>query len=96
MYRVTGLSTSVVLVAAGAILAWAVDVNVNGVDLNTVGIILFIVGAVGLVIVLLAGLAAQGPTVIDGGPSRVEPPSRYVERETYGEPPRERVIERKR
>jgi Domain of unknown function (DUF6458) len=99
MYRITGLGTSIVLLAAGAILAWAVDAQVNGVDLHAVGIILFIVGAVGMVVVLLAGLAApthEGTTVIEHGPVYEERPPRYVERETYGPPPRERVIERER
>ena len=45
-----GIGLSIVLIAAGAILIWAVDVTVSGVDLTTVGWILFIVGIVGAVL----------------------------------------------
>ena len=42
-----GIGVSLLLVAVGAILIWAVDVTVSGVDLVTVGWILFIVGIAG-------------------------------------------------
>ncbi len=48
-----GISTSLVLIAAGAILKWAVSATVSGVDLHTVGVVLMIVGAVGLVLSLI-------------------------------------------
>lgn len=87
MYRITGIGTSLVLIAAGAILAWAVDVDADGVNLNTVGVILFVVGLVGLVLSLLAGLATgrDRETIVDRGTTYVENP-----------PERERVIERDR
>jgi len=47
-----GIGTSLVLIAVGAILRWAVSDNINGVDLSTVGLILLVVGIVGLVISL--------------------------------------------
>lgn len=47
--RVPGISASILLIAVGAVLAWAVSVDTEGVNLNTVGVILFIVGIVGLV-----------------------------------------------
>ncbi|MGI8809746.1 MAG: DUF6458 family protein [Acidimicrobiales bacterium] len=40
---------SVFLLAVGAILAFAVDVSVSGLDLATVGFILMVVGAIGLI-----------------------------------------------
>jgi len=43
---------SLFLIAAGAILRWAVSDNISGVDLSTVGLILLIVGILGLVISL--------------------------------------------
>lgn len=43
-----GIGVSVFLIALGAILAFAVDFQVSGLDINTVGIILLIVGAIGL------------------------------------------------
>jgi hypothetical protein len=48
-----GLSASLVLVAVGAILYWAVTATVAGVSVNAVGVILMIVGAVGLVLSLV-------------------------------------------
>lgn len=42
-----GIGISVFLFAVGAILAFAVNVDAQGVDLDTIGVILMIVGAVG-------------------------------------------------
>ena len=47
-----GIGTSLFLIAVGAILYFAVDANVSGLDISTVGIILMVVGIVGLVISL--------------------------------------------
>ena len=44
-----GIGVSVFLLAIGAILAFAVEVNANGIDLDTIGVILMIVGVIGLV-----------------------------------------------
>ena len=43
-----GIAASVFLIAAGAILAFAVDLPGRGLDLGIVGIILMLVGGVGL------------------------------------------------
>jgi hypothetical protein len=48
-----GIGMSLILVAAGAILIWAVDVTVSGVDLTAVGWILFIVGLVGALLSMI-------------------------------------------
>jgi hypothetical protein len=48
-----GISTSLVLIAIGAILKWAVNASVSGINLHVVGVILMIVGAVGLVLSLI-------------------------------------------
>jgi hypothetical protein len=48
-----GIGVSILLIAIGAILAFAVSVTVSGIDLATVGVILMIVGAIGLVVDLL-------------------------------------------
>jgi len=48
-----GISVSLILIAVGAILTWAVTATVSGIDINTVGVILMIVGAAGLVLSLL-------------------------------------------
>ena len=43
-----GIGVSIVLLAIGAILAFAVELQTSGIDLNAVGVILMIVGAIGL------------------------------------------------
>jgi Domain of unknown function (DUF6458) len=48
-----GISGSLVLIAAGAILKWAVTATVSGVNLQTIGVILMVVGIVGLVLSLI-------------------------------------------
>jgi sulfite exporter TauE/SafE len=48
-----GIGTSLFLIAAGAILRFAVTATVRDFNIQTVGLILMIVGAVGLVISLL-------------------------------------------
>jgi hypothetical protein len=45
-----GIGASLILIAVGAILRWAVSADAEGVNLQTVGLILLIVGAVGLVL----------------------------------------------
>jgi uncharacterized protein DUF6458 len=48
-----GVGVSILLIAAGAILTWAVTATVSGVSIQTVGVILLIVGIVGLVLSLI-------------------------------------------
>jgi hypothetical protein len=48
-----GIGTSILLIAAGAILRWGVTANVEGVDLDVVGLVLLIVGIIGLFISVL-------------------------------------------
>jgi cation transporter-like permease len=47
------IGTSIVLIAIGAILKYAVTAHVSGIDLQTVGTILMIVGILGLILSLL-------------------------------------------
>jgi hypothetical protein len=47
-----GIGTSIFLIAVGAILRYAVDVTVEGIEIDTIGLILIVVGAIGLVISL--------------------------------------------
>lgn len=51
------LGTAIVLIALGAILTFAVSVQVSGLDLRVVGWILMLVGALGVVL----ELAVWGP-----------------------------------
>jgi hypothetical protein len=48
-----GISLSILLIAVGAILAWAVDAEVSGIDIQVAGIILVVVGAIGFVASLI-------------------------------------------
>ena len=54
-----GIGTSIFLIAAGAILRYAVTAEVQGVELQTVGLILMIVGIIGLVITLAMFFSAN-------------------------------------
>jgi Domain of unknown function (DUF6458) len=47
-----GIGTSLFLIAVGAILYFAVNANVSGLEISTVGVILMIIGVVGLLISL--------------------------------------------
>ena len=48
-----GIGVSLLLIAAGAILVWAVDVTVSGVELVTIGWILMAVGLAGALLSLI-------------------------------------------
>jgi hypothetical protein len=48
-----GISVSLLFIAAGAILKWAVTATASGVNLATVGVVLMVVGVVGLVLSLV-------------------------------------------
>ena len=47
--RTTGLTFSTFLIAAGAIMAWGLSVDAEGLNVNTIGLILFAVGIAGFV-----------------------------------------------
>jgi hypothetical protein len=72
-----GIGMSIFLIAAGAILRYAVTVTVSGVELQTVGLILMIVGIIGLVISLAVVFGAGGGS--SGGRRRPDeyPTRRY-------------------
>jgi hypothetical protein len=88
-----GIAVSLLLIALGAILTWAVNKEPSGLDLDAVGIILIVVGLVGLVLSLLWWQSWWG-----GGHFRrryVERDARYVEREPgydYPAEPRRRTV----
>jgi hypothetical protein len=56
-----GLGVSFLLIAAGAILAWAVNAQVSGVNIHAVGWILLIVGIVGAVLSMIFWSTWAGP-----------------------------------
>jgi len=58
-----GIGTSLFLIAVGAILYFAVEADVSGLEISTVGVILMVVGVVGLLISLffLSSARRRGP-----------------------------------
>jgi hypothetical protein len=72
-----GIGVSLLLIAVGAILVWAVDTTVSGVDLVTVGWIVLVIGIVGAVLSMIFWSSWAGPgyltrrrTVVDDGAPR--------------------------
>jgi hypothetical protein len=61
------IGASLFLIAVGAILKFAVTRRVNGIDVGTVGVILMIVGALGLVLVLVLMTTRRRTDVIHRG-----------------------------
>jgi hypothetical protein len=63
-----GIGTSLFLIATGAILYFAVNADIQGLEISTIGLILMVVGVIGLLIslFLLSGTrrAATERTVI--------------------------------
>ena len=55
-----GIGTSLFLIAVGAILYFAVDATVSGIEITTVGIILMVISMVGLLISLFMIGSAGG------------------------------------
>jgi hypothetical protein len=77
-----GIGASIFLIAVGAIITFAVNVAVSGVDLSTIGVILMVVGGIGLLWSLIVAGTARGR--VDGrGTTVVEDatPRRTVVRE---------------
>ena len=62
-----GISLSILLIAVGAILAWAVNAEASGIDLQVAGIILVVVGAIGFVASLIFWSSWGGFGGRDGG-----------------------------
>ena len=82
-----GIGISVLLLAVGAVLAFAVHVTTNGFDVNTVGVILMVVGGIGLLVALAFASGGWGgggyrrTTYVDDGVG----PRRVVRRDTFVE-----------
>jgi len=64
-----------VLIAAGAILEWAVTAHVSGIDLQTAGTVLFVLGTVGLILAVLT-LQLTGPWQVSGAAAIMLPVAR--------------------
>ena len=59
MLRPMGIGTSLFLIAVGAILYFAVDADLSGLEISTIGIILMVVGIIGLLISLFMVSSAR-------------------------------------
>jgi hypothetical protein len=74
-------ATSLILIAVGSVLAFAVSYSAAGIDIQTVGIILIVVGGIGLAlsIAMLIGYAPWGAartaTVAPAGVADPKPPT---------------------
>ena len=67
-----GIAVSLILIAAGAILTWAVNADPEGLDVNVIGVVLMIVGLVSFILTLLFwqswwGRGAFGRTTYEEG-----------------------------
>ena len=58
-----GIGTSLFLVAVGAILYFAVDASISGIEITTIGVILMVIGVVGLLISLFLLTTGRRETV---------------------------------
>jgi len=76
-----GIGASVFLIAVGAILTFAIDAEVAGINIDVIGIILMIAGALGLLWTLLIWGPRQRSS------STVVEERRPVERRVYDEGP---------
>jgi len=71
-----GLPVSLILIAAGAILAWGVTDEPSGLNLDAIGVILIVIGIIGFILTLLLWQSWWGPgyynrsTYVEGGPTR--------------------------
>lgn len=71
--RSGAFGASILLIAVGAVMAYAVTVDTEGFNINTAGVVLMVVGAIGLVVSLVSMLVDNGRV------DRTE--TRYVERD---------------
>ena len=75
-----GIGIGIFLLAVGAVLAFAVDASVSGIDIQTVGVILMIVGALGILLDLVLFAPRRRAAVVDDGVGRTRT---VVDRDVY-------------
>ena len=90
-----GIAVSLFLLAVGAILTFATDVSVSGLDLDTVGLILMLVGAVSFVLTLIVWGSRRRRVVRTVPADRVAPRREVVEERRVA-PAREQIVEERR
>jgi uncharacterized Tic20 family protein len=78
------IGTSLLLIAVGAILKYAVTADVEGIDIQTVGVILMLIGILGLILSLLYTFVwSEGAQRRKAAGSHYDEPTRNI-------PPRDR------
>ena len=90
-----GIGVSLFLFAVGAILTFATDVTVSGLNLDVVGVILMLVGVIGLVLTLIVW-GSRRSRVVRSVPADPVAPRREVVEERRVAPVREEVVEQRR
>ena len=86
-----GIGASIFLMALGAILTFATNVSISGLDLDVVGIVLMLAGAFGLIMTILVGGPRRRARVITTDEEIVEPTRR-----TRVYRPAEEIVEERR
>ena len=89
-----GLGVSIFLIAVGAILTWAVNATVSGLELNTIGVILMVVGVIGLAVTMLI-LNGGGGGWYGGGRRTTVVEDAYVDEVDPAPVNRRRVVRRR-
>ncbi|MEO7125569.1 MAG: DUF6458 family protein [Nakamurella sp.] len=77
---------SLIVIAIGAILKWAVTAQVNGININLIGVILMVVGVIALIVSLIMMATRSRTDIIHSGVSVDGRPTQ--ERTTYVTPNR--------
>src|SRR4249920_2589881 len=85
-----GIGVSIVLIAFGAILTWAVTAQVNGLDVNAVGVILMVVGLISLALSLIFWSTWFGPGY--WGRQRAIPTGGAVQRRRFSQGPGRQTV----
>ncbi len=79
-----GIGGSIFLLALGAILAFAVNADISGLDINVVGYVLMLAGLIGLVITIWYWNSRRRPAVVQRQPAATHDPA-YREGEVVQE-----------
>jgi Domain of unknown function (DUF6458) len=85
-----GIGASIFLMALGAILTFATNVSISGLDLDVVGIVLMLAGAFGLIMTMFVWGPRRRTRVLTADDEIVDPTRRRVYR------PAEEIVEERR
>ena len=85
-----GIGASIFLMALGAILTFATNVSISGLDLDVVGIVLMLAGAFGLIMTMFVWGPRRRTRVLTTDDEIVDPTRRRVYR------PAEEIVEERR